>query len=117
MLAEALADALERDPPALCVLHLPILSFGDLAQCLGHPSRATDGPVDVGAARLGVRAVANQLALDQLDAVAVQRHAVTEARRHLKPSIPERDTPVMMDAELRELGVTVKVRPGSLLEE
>jgi hypothetical protein len=42
---------------------------------------------------------------------------VTEARRHLKPSIPERDPPIMMDAELCELGVTVKLRPGSLLEE
>jgi hypothetical protein len=38
-----------------------------------------------------------------MDMVASRRHAVTETRRHLKPSIPERDAPVIPIAHELEL--------------
>src|SRR6185503_17665010 len=50
VLAEALADALERDPGA-GLLHPPILKRWTRAQYLRHLREPTPGAVDVGAAR------------------------------------------------------------------
>jgi ribosomal protein S18 acetylase RimI-like enzyme len=74
-----------------------------------------DAAIEAGCTRLWLITTNNNLRALELyqrwgmEIVAFHRHAVTEARRHLKPSIPERDAQGIQMAH--ELELELRLRP------